>query len=479
MGVLELEPRKVFRYFQEISNIPHGSGNTEALEQYCLDFAKERGLEGYHDNYGNVMIFKEASSGYEEHEPVILQGHLDMVCEKTATCAMDMDQDALILATNGTKLWAEKTTLGADDGIAIAYILAILDSKNIKHPPIEALFTIDEEIGLLGAHHLDVSKLRGKKLINLDSEEEGILTVSCAGAARVECEIPISQIEAKECTMQIGISGLLGGHSGVDIHLERKNAGKLLGEVLDYVNQKTQFGIASITCGGRLNVIPQSAKAIICADGKDCAVIFSALQEYERILKKECENTEPNVTITVKSCDAQKMATDEAGTKQLIFSLLTMPNGVIARSQTIPDLVETSLNLGSVFYQDGCFETGFMIRSNSDYGKQNLKRQLFHLAHYMGGSCKVGSEYPAWEYRASSQLRDIMVTAYEDLYGQLPQIRAVHAGLECGIIAEKIPSLDLISFGPTMKNVHTPKEWLDVHSAKRCFHYLVHILERL
>lgn len=480
MQISELEPKKVFRFFEEISGIPHGSGNTKELEKYCLEFAKKRGLKSFQDTYGNIILFKPASPGYENHEPVILQGHLDMVCEKDADCLVDMEKDAIRLQTDGTVLWAKGTTLGADDGIAVAFILAILDSENLRHPPLEALFTTDEEIGLIGANKLDASRLKGKRLINIDSEEEGILTVSCAGATRVNCEIPVTEKDADECAIEISVSGLLGGHSGVDIGTGRRNAGKVLAEALDYISESAPFGISSIHFGGRLNVIPQTATATICAKGKDCAAVFSAVSEFDAIMKSECCSTEPDVAIAAKNANANAlMATDENGTKKLICILLQMPHGVFAMSPTIKDLVQTSLNLGSFVYENGKTEAGFMIRSNRDYGKQSLKRRILHLSEYFGGKAEMDTDYPAWEYRPDSPLRNTMVEAYEDLYGEVPVISAMHAGLECGIIAEKIPGADLVSFGPTMRNVHTPKEELDVHSAERSFRYLLHILEKL
>lgn len=479
MKVLELEPKKVFHYFKELSDIPRGSGNTKEVEKYCLDFAKNHELESYQDAYGNVMIFKEASPGYESHAPVILQGHLDMVCEKTVDCGKDMDREPVELCTDGNLLWANGTTLGADDGIAIAYILAVLDSANLKHPPIEALFTVDEEVGLLGAAALDVSKLKGTRMINIDSEEEGILTVSCAGAVRQMISIPISRGEAAECAIQITVSGLLGGHSGVDINSGHKNAIKVMGEILEYVYDRVKFGIASMNAGGRLNVIPQTATAVICCKGKECAAVFKAIQEYNSFLKKDCAILEPDVEILVDSAEGVDIASDVEGTKKLIFTILTLPNGVFSMNPEIKNLVQTSLNVGMINYQDDNLEVGFMIRSNTDYGKTVLKRRIHNMVTYLQGTDTIDSDYAAWEYRKDSPLRDAMIAAYEDLYGEAPVISTMHAGLECGIIAEKIKDGDFVSFGPTMRNVHTPKEELDVHSAERGFRYLIHTLELL
>lgn len=474
-----LEPKKVFHFFKEIAGIPHGSGNTRQLEDYCLAFAQERGLESYRDDYGNVMIFKPASCGYEDHEPVILQGHLDMVCEHAEGKQIDMKTQPITVQNDANRMWADGTTLGADDGIAIAFALAILDSENVLHPPIEALFTVDEEVGLLGANNLDVSKLKGRKLINIDSEEEGILTVSCAGAARVTCRVPITENAPGECAITVTVSGLLGGHSGFNIGAGRRNAVKVLGEALDHVYQVAPFTIAEIHSGGTLNVIPQTATAVIHANGKDCAAILLALQEFDAIMKKDCRIKDPGIAITAMPKDAVLVSTDEAGTRKLITALMLLPQGVATMSPTLKDLVQTSLNLGALDYAAGELVFKYMIRSNTDHGKHQLKRQVARLVEYMEGTMVVESEYNAWEERQESPLREVMEEVYADLYGEKPAISAMHAGLECGIIAEKLGDVDAVSFGPTMRNVHTPMEELDIHSVERTFKYLLHLLQKL
>ncbi|MCQ2507458.1 MAG: aminoacyl-histidine dipeptidase [Dorea sp.] len=479
MEIQELTTKKVFRYFKELAAIPHGSGNTKGVEEYCIRFAEEHGLAYFHDAFGNVMIFKDATPGYEGHDPVILQGHLDMVCEKVPGCAIDMEKEAIVLQTDGEYLWAKGTTLGADNGIAVAFVLALLDSQNGKHPPIEALFTIDEEVGLKGAHGLDVSKLKGTRLINIDSEDEGILTVSCAGAARVQVEVPVTEGTAGECAIEISVKGLMGGHSGMDISKDRKNAAKALGEVLDHMNKTIDFNIASLSAGGRLNVIPQNGTVVITCKGKDVANVFDAVQEYSKLIKKGCGVVEPNLFFEIKATQYEGPVTDKAGTEKLIAALFMFPHGVTAMDPNIKDLVLTSLNMGSVEYKDGKLTIGFMIRSNADYGRILLKNQITAIARCLGGDMEVITEYPAWEYLQNSPLRDVMSAAYEDLYGEAPQITAIHAGLECGIILTKLPDLDCVSFGPTMKGVHTPEEKLDIHSAERTFHYFLHILENL
>lgn len=475
----ELFQKKVFQFFQEIAAIPHGSGNTKGIEAYCVNFAKERGLACFQDDFGNVMIFKDAAPGYENHDPVILQGHLDMVCEKTPECTLDLEKDAIKLCSDGDYLWADGTTLGADNGIAVAYVLAILDAEIGKHPALEALFTVDEEVGLTGAHELDASHLKGTRLINIDSEQEGILTVSCAGAARVQATVPVSQKAADECAVTLTIKELLGGHSGMDINSGHRNAAKVLAEALEYLQQKMEFGIAGIQIGGRLNVIPQNATATVCCKAKDVAVLFAAWKEYETFFKNGCAAVEPNVVFEVAATEYEGMTTDAAGTSKIVSALFMYPHGVIAMDPYMKDLVLTSLNMGQVEYQNGTMTLGFMIRSNADYGRILLKRQITSITSYLGGETEVITEYPAWEYRKDSPLRDTMCRTYEHLYGEAPKVTAIHAGLECGIILTKMPHLDCVSMGPTMTGVHTPKERLDIHSTERTFHYLLHILENL
>lgn len=478
----KLKPEKVFHFFYEIAKIPRGSGNTEAVAEYCLNFAKNRGLGSYRDNYGNVMIFKGGTEGYEQSESVILQGHLDMVCEKNTDCDKDMEHEGIDIVIDGEYLRAEGTTLGGDNGIAIAYMLALLDDAGtIAHPPIEALFTTDEEVGLRGAHALDASRLTGKRLINMDSEEEGILTVSCAGAVRAACAVPMvcEETAATMCAKKVTVGGLLGGHSGIDIGKNRKNAVLVLAEFLYELSKCIRVGIAGFSSGGRLNVIPQTAEMIICMDGEQEKEFNSILASYNADLKKACAQTEPDVCVSVVDAHIPKMCLDSTSGSTLISTLLLAPNGVSAISADIPFLVQTSSNLGSISLEENAVKLGFMIRSNTDYGKAETVRRLKALIESTGGMITLSDDYPAWEYRQDSPLRDTMVETYVEIYGRKPQICALHAGLECGILTEKLKGVDMISFGPNMKNVHTPDERLEIKSVERCWEYLLRVLEHL
>ncbi|MGN1097361.1 MAG: aminoacyl-histidine dipeptidase [Clostridia bacterium] len=480
MKISELNPKRVFSFFSDIAAIPRGSGNTEGIAEYCVKFARERGLECYKDEGGNVMIFKNGTPGYENSRTVILQGHLDMVCEKEPDCMLDMEKEGVRVRTDGEYVWAEGTTLGGDDGIAVAYILALLDSDDIPHPPIEALLTADEEIGLIGAKNLDASRLVGKRVINIDSEKEGVITVSCAGGVRAYCELPLTFCESNSselCAFEIEIDGLLGGHSGVDIDKNRKNAAKLMGRLLEELRRELGISISRLASGGRVNVIPKTAGAVVCADKKLASRLKSIVKDFEAAVKSECSDEETHAAVRVRETEVPENHTDSDGTDKLIFALLQIPDGIQVMNPHIKGMVRTSLNLGNVLLDGNALKMGFLIRSNIATEKQMMVRRLSSFIEYIGGSITLEADYPAWEYKAESPLREIAGSAFEELYGTSPKIEAIHAGLECGILSEKIDGADIVSFGPDIENVHTPKERMNVRSVERCWKYLLKILE--
>lgn len=482
MQINQLKPEIVFYYFSEISKIPRGSGNMEAIARYCVDFAKRRNLRSYRDTYGNVMIFKDGTLGYEQSEPVILQGHLDMVCEKLPKCTKDMDKEGLDLVTDGNWLRAEGTTLGADDGIAIAYILAVLASDDISHPPIEALLTADEEIGLLGAKALDTRYLKGRRLINIDSEQEGVLTTGCAGAVRAKCEIPITQIEAdneRQQAKKISIGGLTGGHSGLDINKRRKNAVRVLAELLYELNKQIGISIADINAGGKLNVIPVTSEAVICFPVELCAGIEAVIDAFRLELKKDCANTESGAFVSCSDVSVPKLTANQASSSKIIFALMNIFNGIYLMSDENTDLVQMSSNLGNVYIDGNNLEIGIMIRSNTEWGKRPVIRRAESMMEYIGGKIHLQADYPSWEYVRHSPLREVMMEEYRAMYGGLPKIHTVHIGLECGVLSEKLPEADMISFGPDIEKVHTPDEKISIPSVMRCWTYLLRILKVL
>ena len=499
MKLNELSPSEVFSYFEKICSIPHGSGNTGLIADYCLEFAKLHGLKARKDAADNVVIFKAGSSGYEDCEPVILQGHLDMVCEKEPDCDIDMSLQSIKVCTDGKTVWADGTTLGADDGIAVAFILAVLASDTIAHPPIQAVLTSDEEIGMLGARDLDTSDLTAKRLINIDSESEGILYVSCAGGVRAECDIPVVYEDAVgwvsggeqddnasdaagngQVCFAVKISGLAGGHSGVEIHKQHTNAIRLLASLLSHARCAADFRLVSLSGGGKENAIPKEAKAVVSVRSCDATTFEQSIKESADVWMQEISATEPHVKIEVGKADA---AADKVlnfhSTENVIYALGLSPDGVYRMSQEINGMVQTSLNLGTAYLEDDKLVYKYLIRSNTAAGKKLLLERVTTFVKHLSGNVVTMSDYPAWEYKSDSQLRKICVESFTKVYGHEPEVTSIHAGLECGILAGKMPGVDMISFGPTLESVHTPDECMDVASVERTWEYLMEILKSL
>lgn len=470
MRVLEnIEPRNVMKYFEDICSIPHGSGDTGRISQYCIEFAKLHALTYYRDNLNNVIIKKDACKGYESAPPVIIQGHLDMVCEKDSGTDFDFSKDALRLYVKDGYIKARGTTLGGDDGIAIAYVLALLDSDDIPHPAIEAVFTTDEETGMHGAKGLDVSKLTSKTLINIDSEEEGIFTVSCAGGARVEVEIPLIETNAFSEKYLIEISGLTGGHSGVEINRNRANANKLIGEILNGLDMP--FGVSEIKGGVKNNAIPAHSSVNI-----DCSAPPN-IDRIAKIIKDRFKDTDPHMKISGRHLGISDAASYNAET--IIGFLNDIPNGVTAMSKEVGGLVETSLNLGVIGIKDGKLTANLLLRSSKNHKLDKLIREIDAISKKYGGQSYVSSQYPAWEYRKDSPLRDTLIKAYKTCFGKEPEIEAIHAGLECGIFAGKINDIDCVSIGPNILDIHTVNERLDISSVQRTWVFLKEALKNI
>ncbi len=477
----QLEPKKVFAYFEDISQIPHGSGNTKAVSDYCVDFAKAHGFRYIQDEDNNVIIFKDASAGYESSEPVIIQGHLDMVCEKEDGITIDFEKDGLKLYVDGDYLKAEGTTLGGDDGIAVAYALAILDDDTLEHPPLEVVFTVDEEIGMLGAESMDLSALKGRKLLNIDSEEEGIFLASCAGGLQAVCKIPVSRMDAEGISYEIKVTGLQGGHSGVEIDKERGNAVSLLGRVLDVLGRDYPFAIAQMEGGLKDNAIPREASAVILAESETVGEELCAkLKEMEQELKKEFQTSDAGITVCCRKLESGNIAVlHGSAASKVLFFLRMMPNGVQHMSMDIEGLVETSLNAGIMKLTEDMFSVCFAVRSSVTSRKMEVANRLTFLTEFLGGEISINGDYPAWEYKTDSAMRERMAETYQDLFGKEAKIEAIHAGLECGLFSGKIAGLDCISFGPNMYDIHTPKERLSISSTERVWKLIVEFLKRL
>ena len=470
MAVLgELAPRQVFRYFEELCGIPHGSGNTKAISEYCMAFARRHGLDAEQDAYNNVLIRKPGSAGYENHPPVILQGHLDMVCEKEPECTIDFARDGLELFVEGDWIGARGTTLGGDDGIAVAMGLAILEDDTLAHPPLEVLFTTDEETGMDGAVGLDASRLKGRTLINADSEEEGVLTVGCAGGARAELRIPVTREPVSAPCYTVTVDGLIGGHSGAEIHKGRLNSNIVMGRFLQSLPEG--FRLVKLVGGLKDNAIPRQTVCVLA--GEDPTAAAAAFTAANRI------PADPELTVTVAPAPAAATAVTAADSRRVAAFLTTVKNGVQAMSRHIDGLVETSLNLGVLELEETALRATFSVRSSVGASKTALLADLEQTAAAFEGTYSSHGHYPAWEYREVSPLRDVMVAVYEKLTGQKPVVKAIHAGLECGLFSEKLPGLDAVSFGPRMRDIHTTRERLCISSTGRTYAYLCRVLERL
>ena len=475
MSVLQnLEPKNVYRFFEQMCAIPHGSRNTKAISDWCVAFARERGLEHYQDEANNVILIKEASAGYEHAPAVILQGHLDMVCEKAPDCTKDMEREGLDLAVDGDYVYAVGTTLGGDDGIAAAMALALLDDDSIPHPRLEVVLTTEEEIGMLGAAVLDVTPLQGRELVNLDSEAEGVFTVGCAGGSSSRCVLPIERAAFDGACLQVQISGLTGGHSGAEIHKGRANADMLMGRILRAMAQATPVRLVSVDGGLKDNAIATAAAAVVCA--ADVQAAEQAAEELGRALAREYAVPDPNLTVTVEAADCRQMPMDEASTARVLCLLTCAPNGVQAMSQDIPGLVQTSLNLGILKTGETEVCATFSVRSSVATQKEMLHDRLRCLMEQLGGQLEITGDYPAWEYRRESPLRERMVRIFQAQYGHEPKIEAIHAGVECGLLCGKLPDLDCVSVGPDLLEIHTPREKMSISSVQRVWDFLKEVL---
>lgn len=480
MSVLEnLEPKKVFYFFEKIAGIPHGSYHTKEISDYCMQFAKERDLEAYQDEYNNVIIIKEATKGHEGAEPVIIQGHLDMVCEKESDTVIDFEKEGLSLYVDGDFVKAKGTTLGGDDGIAIAYALAILDAKDIPHPRLECVFTVDEEVGMLGAEKIDLSMLKGHRVLNIDSDVEGSFLTSCAGGVTAECRFPIVFDEAEGCKYRLTLGGLQGGHSGSEIDKEHANAIIEMGRILKYIEDRLEMGICSLNGGLKDNAIPRETICEIMITEEEKEPLSDVVTELNRILKKEYQASDADIELKAEYLgESSSPVLGYRSQSRILFFLRNMPNGIQNMSMEIEGLPETSLNAGIMKMTEEEFLVSFSIRSSVKSRKEDLMERLSYLAEFLGGSVEFSGNYPAWEYKKDSNVRDLVTEVYRDLYGKEPKIEAIHAGLECGILSEKIENLDCVSFGPDNFDIHTPKERLSISSTERVWRFILEFLKR-
>jgi len=472
-----LQPANVWGYFEKLCSMPHGSGNTKIISDYLVSFAKEQGIRYIQDELNNVILFQEGTCGYEDKPAVVLQGHMDMVCEKDADCPIDMEKEGLDITHDEEWVWAKGTTLGGDNGIAVAYALALLADKSIPHPPLEVVLTVDEETGMFGAAGVDLSMLKGRLLINMDSESEGIFTVSCAGGARGTITLPVQRRAVYGPCVRLTVDGLRGGHSGVEIHKNLANANKVMGELLSRVQQLMPVCITKLAGGAKDNAIPRSCQVTLVAMGMYPEKINEVAAQLQQELREQYD--EPDAVVYGDGVDAlggNALTTEDSA--KVIALLCSAPNGVQNWSQDIEGLVQTSLNLGIVRLEEQLQMT-FAVRSSVNQEKREVLDKLKALAQFHGADYSEMGDYPAWEYRKESHLRDTMVKVYADMYGKQAQVIAIHAGLECGILSDKLPGLDCVSIGPKMRDIHTSREKLNIASTGRTWEFLLNILKAL
>ena len=474
------EPAEVLGFFEDICSIPHISYHEKELSDYCVAFAKERNLYYEQDELGNVIIIGEATPGYEDVEPIIIQGHLDMVGDKVPECQIDMEKESIRIKVEGDYITAEGTTLGGDDGIAIAYGLALLDSKDIPRPRLELVLTVCEEVGLEGATAIDLSCCKAKRLLNIDSEDEGVFTAGCAGGVRADSLIPTEMVEKSGLICEIKTTGFLGGHSGIEIHKGRANGNVMLGRFFLFLKDKVDFDIVSMAGGVKDNVIPKNANANFMIAQKDVEAVKNAVAEFNAVISGEYGVADPNVAIVLEVKDvATCKVLSEVSKEKALTALNLLPNGVQTMSQDLPGLVETSLNMGVMKVDEEGISTCFSVRSSVASAKDYLTSRLEQFTEMLGGKVSYHGDYPGWAYARESRLRDLCVKIYEKQYGETPKIEVIHAGLECGLFSEKIPDLDCISIGPDMYDIHTSRERLEIASTERTWKFLLEVLKAL
>lgn len=462
---------KVFRYFEEISKIPRGSGNTALIADYLQAFAKMRSLEFYRDGKNNILIKKPASKGYEERPTVIIQGHTDMVAEKEPTCDKNLLTEGIDIYRDGDYLKARGTTLGGDDGIAVAYALALLDSEDIPHPAIEALFTSDEEIGLLGADAFDKSRLTGRIMINIDTDDEGIFVAGCAGGVRTDIRLPVYRGNFGGEAYSLKVSGLIGGHSGVEINRGRGNAIKIGFRVLSCLGD---IRLHSAEGGNMDNAIPREFSAIFFSD-EDFERKFS---DIKKDIAKEYADTDSGIKIEIVKTKVDTPPCDKETTEKILGIVNSIPFGPVAYLPGLDNMVETSLNSGIARLGDE-FTLCTSLRSSSEDKKWALAKKLEAVAEKWGAEFSWRGAYPGWEYRKNSKIRDVCSQTFFDLYGREAEVITIHAGLECGLFTGEIPDLDCISFGPDNFDIHTTEERLSLSSCARVWDFLLEVLKRI
>lgn len=482
MGILNnLEPKNVWQYFEQITQVPRPSKKEEKIIAFLLNFAKEHNLEAKKDHIGNILIKKPASKGMENLKSVLLQSHMDMVCEANRDKKIDFDNDPITPVIDGEWVKADGTTLGADDGIGVAAQMAILTDNTLTHGPIECLFTVDEETGLTGAFEIKEGFFDSKILLNLDSEDEGEIFIGCAGGidavATFECKK--EPVPTNHSAFKITVNGLKGGHSGDEIHKGFGNSNKMANRFLFQFTESYDIRLANFDGGNKRNAIPREAEMIFTIENDNIDKLKKDFEVLKNNIIKEIEITEPNINISIESVSNPETVIDKQTQKNLTFALYACPHGVHAWSPAIPGFVETSTNLASVKFDNNKIVVVTSQRSSVESGKKDINlmvRSVFELA---GASVESGDGYPGWAPNPKSEILTIAEKSYEKLFGKKPVVRAIHAGLECGLFLEKYPDLDMISFGPTLRGVHSPDEKIEIKTVKMWYDHLLDVLKNI
>lgn len=474
-----LQPQLVFKYFEEISQIPRGSGNEKEISDYLRKFGEDLGLETIQDEALNIIIRKPATKGYENAPGVVLQGHMDMVCEKNKGTNHDFTKDPLQLRIDGDYIYATDTTLGADNGIAVAMGLAVLASNDIEHPALEVLVTVDEEAGMSGAMALDGNLVKGKYILNLDSEEEGHLLVSCAGGVTALSTIPVEfkDADSSKVAYSLEIKGLLGGHSGMDIIKQRANSNKLLGRLLNLIS--IDFDLAKVEGGSKNNAIPRESDCVLMINPSDKETFVSDVERITATFKHEFSTSDPGLEVICNETTSPSKVLNCDSKSRVISMLNIIPNGIQTMSMDIENLVESSTNIGVLRTTDSAVTFECAVRSSVGSLKTDITNRMELLTKQLNGTLQLISDYPAWEYAKNSQLEKMCIDAYKNLTGNEPIIMALHAGLECGLLLEKMPHAEAISFGPNMYDVHTPNEHLSISSTENTWKFLLAVLKSM
>lgn len=470
-------PKAFFDYFEEITAIPRGSGNEKAISDYLVSFAEQHGLFYHRDEVNNVFIRKEASKGSENAPAVLLQGHTDMVCEKNAGVSHDFLTDPIPVYRDGDYLTADGTTLGADDGTAVAFMLTALSDDSFPHPTIECLFTVEEETGLIGAQKFDETNVTAKYMINLDADPEGTLLVSCAGGMHCRLKRQVSFVPFTGEAVKISVRGLAGGHSGASIHEKRMNANKLMGRILAQLNDSQPLLLCSIKGGSKDNAIPREAEAIVSV--KEIGGAVALLQEMEKTIKEELSPLDSGFSLLAERITAPACSMTKEDTDKIIFAIIAAPNGVLSMSSHINGLVESSVNLGVITTENNMVSFTFSPRSSLESKQDETQLILKLLAENCGFSFSSDSRYPGWAFEENSKLRPLACEVYRELFGKELKVEAIHAGLECGLIKDKLPDLDIISTGVDVYDIHTPDEKLYIPSVEKVWKLVKSLLEKL